>query len=74
MRILFFVWGGFGMFMTLFILFNPPTQNFSFVNSLMLMWIGGMVFFGLGSMLWHYEIEKTKSEIEKPYYDPKQAL
>lgn len=74
MRILFFIWGSCGLFLALFILFNHSiaiTSNF--VSSLMLMWIGGMVFFGLGSMLLNRKIEK-ETKLREPFYDPREAL
>ena len=76
MRAMFFIWGGFGLFLTFSILFNPSVgQTSGFVSSLMLMWIGGMVFFGMGSLLWddHRKIEKKESS-NKMIYDPREAL
>jgi len=70
MRVLFFIWGGFGLFLTFSILFNPSAgQTSGFVSSLMLMWIGGMVFFGLGSLLLNRETEKAAKPIGMDGYE-----
>ena len=50
MRIVFWIWGGFGFLICgfgTFFAINPSTPALMAVSTVLLMWIGGMVLFGL---------------------------
>jgi hypothetical protein len=57
MKFMFVVWGGFGLFANLFLgigsLLAPSVGvgTSAYVSAMALVWIGGMLFFGLGSLL-----------------------
>ncbi len=58
MRALFFIWGAVGLFANfisagnLFTSTSVGVGTSTYVCAMALIWIGGMLFFGLGSMLW----------------------
>ena len=53
MRIVFWIWGGFGFLICgfgTFLAINPSTPALMAVSTVLLMWIGGMVLFGLSAI------------------------
>ena len=53
MRIVFWIWGGFGFLICgfgTFFAINPSTPALMAVSTVLLMWIGGMVLFGLSAI------------------------
>jgi hypothetical protein len=57
MKVMFVIWGGIGLlanivsFLSLFVSSSVGVGTSAYVSAIALIWIGGMVFFGLGSIL-----------------------
>jgi hypothetical protein len=64
-NILFTLWGGIGLLLTLSILFNiggTAATSEEFVSAITLQWIGGTVFFGFAAVL----LSNNKGQQEPP--------
>lgn len=56
MKVMFVIWGGLGLLINTFNFISMLAPSIgvgssSFVSAMALIWIGGMVFFGLGSLV-----------------------
>jgi hypothetical protein len=72
MKVLFVIWGGLGLVINILnfmSMFSSGTTSIgvgtsSFASALVLLWIGGMVFFGLGSLVFRSQQHPELSPLE----------